>query len=347
MTIKERTLAALRWQEPDRVPLGIYLSHLARGSTERRLREAGLGLIYRLPAHRLEHRQAEILTREYQENGRKLIRRTIRTPVGEVWQTLEPERAYQTSNWIREHFIKGPEDYRAMEYYIRDGVYSSNRDALSQAQREIGEDGVVLVRIAKSPLQEMLIQMMGHERFAIDLAENRERFDSLHAVMAARWQELYELAAAAPAEIVQLADNVTADVVGVRRFEEYLRPEYRKLRAALAGTGKLAAVHMDGRLRALRGAIAAAEFDIVEALTPPPVGDVSIHEARQRWPDKALWVNFTSSVHIEPPEAIAAHTRQLVEEAGTRRGFALSVTEDVPVEALDRSLEVIARVLQE
>jgi hypothetical protein len=50
---------------------------------------------------------------------------------------------------------------------------------------------------------------------------------------------------------------------------------------------------------------------------------------------------------VEPPEAIAAHTRQLVAEAGSRRGFAISVTEDAPVEALERSLGAIAAVLRE
>jgi hypothetical protein len=104
---------------------------------------------------------------------------------------------------------------------------------------------------------------------------------------------------------------------------------------------------MDGRLRSRVDAIAAAEFDIVEAMTPPPMGDVSIREARRRWPRKALWINFTSSMHIEPPAAIEAHTRELLAEAGDKRGFGISVTEDAPVEALERSLAVISRVLRE
>jgi ethanolamine utilization protein EutP (predicted NTPase) len=77
------------------------------------------------------------------------------------------------------------------------------------------------------------------------------------------------------------------------------------------------------------------------------MGDVSVKEAREAFPDKALWINFTSSFHIASPETIEAHTRQLVEEAGTKRGFAISVTEDAPVEALEQSLTVISRVLQD
>jgi hypothetical protein len=124
-------------------------------------------------------------------------------------------------------------------------------------------------------------------------------------------------------------------------------PEYRKLKAKLGGSGKKLAVHMDGRLQSLMKEIGMAEFDILEAMTPSPMGDVSVKEAREAWPDKALWINFTSSIHIEPPKVIEAHTLQLLQEAEGKRGFAISVTEDAPVEALERSLAVISRVLQE
>ncbi|MBS1116926.1 MAG: Uroporphyrinogen decarboxylase, partial [candidate division NC10 bacterium] len=248
MDIKTRILTAMNWGEPDRIPLTVYDWMLPRGMVERQLREAGVGLIVRLPGHRVEHREVEIVSREYRENGRRLIRRTIRTPVGEVWQTLEPDPAYETSNWIHEHFIKGPDDYRVLEFYYRDMVFRDNVPAFREAQRRVGTDGIVLLRIAKSPVQEMLYQMMGLERFAFDYQERRDLFDSLHAAMATRYEELYEFAAESPAEILQLGDNIYSDVVGRERFQRYLMPEYAKIMARIKGTGKLLAVHMDGNL---------------------------------------------------------------------------------------------------
>ena len=347
MNVKERILAAMTWGEPDEVPLTVYDWMLPRGMTERVLREAGVGLIVRLPGHRVTHHRVEILSREYQESGRSLVRRTLRTPVGEVWQTLQSDPAYETSNWILEHFIKGPEDYRVMESYYLDMVFKDNSDVIREAQRRIGTDGLVMLRIAKSPIQEMLYQIMGLERFAVDYQERRDFFDSLHATMVKRYEELYELAARAPVEILQLGDNIYSDMVGRERYRRYLMPEYAKLKARLEGTGKLLAVHMDGNLKSLRTDIGEARFDIVEAMTPPPMGDFSIREARQSWPDKALWINFTSSMHIEPAAAIEAHLRKLLEEAGATRGFGISVTEDAPVRDLEKSLAVISRVLHD
>jgi hypothetical protein len=337
----------MRWEQPDRVPLTVYDWMLPRGNTERLLRDAGVGLIPRLPACRTSHREVEVISREYFEGGRSLIRRTLRTPVGEAWQIIEPDPAYETSNWIHEHFIKGPEDYRVLEFYYKDMVFQENNDAFREGQRRVGDDGLVLLRIPRTPLQEMLYQIMGLDRFAADYQDRRDLFDSLFGAMAKRYEEIYDFAATSPAEIVWCADNIYSDMIGPDRFRRYILPEYAKISARIKSTDKLLAVHMDGTLRSLAPEIGAADCNIIEAMTPPPMGDFSIREARAAWPGKALWLNFTSSMHIESPSAIAEHTRQLLAEAGTIRGFGIGVTEDAPVEALERSLRVIARVLQD
>ena len=348
MDVRERILAAMMGEEPDRIPLTIYEALCRRSYQERLLREAGLGLICRLPAHREQARNVEVSARVYRQAGQAMTRRTIHTPVGEVWQTTTPDISdYGSSEWTLEHYIKGPDDYRVMEFVVRDPAYVDNYDAIRQNTRRIGGDGLVLVRLAKAPLQEMIYCMMGIERFSIDFHERRDLVDSLHAVMKERYRELYELAAGAPVDIIQLADNTTSDVIGRERFRQYLMPVYEELSDCLAGTGKKLAVHMDGRIASLADEVAEARFDIVEALTPAPMGDLSVAEARQCWPDKALWINYTSSMHVAGESEIEAHTRELVEQAGTRRGFAIGVTEDAPAEPLERSLRVIAGVLAE
>ncbi len=346
MDTRERLLTALRGGEPDRVPLTIYDWMLPRGEAERLLRESGVGLIMRPAVHRVEYRQVEFSTREYWDHGRRLLRKGIHTPVGEVFQVVDPEAAYD-STWILEHFIKTPEDYRVMEFMVRDAVYHDNFERLREAQRRIGGDGLVYVRLAKSPIQEMLYQMLGMEQFSIDYHQRRDLFDSLHNAMLERYEELYDFAAEAPVDMILLADNITGDVVGKERFRNYCLPVYKRLKEHLAGTGKLFGVHLDGLLKSLAPEIAEAAFDVVEAMTPPPMGDVAVREAREIWSTKSIWINFTSSMHIEPPDVIEAHTREVLAEAGSRRGFAVGVTEDAPVEALERSLAVISRVLRE
>ena len=116
MDVRERILAAMTWQEPDQIPLTIYDWMIPRGAAERELREMGLGIIQRLPAHREEHRRVHFDSTEYWDQGRHMVRRTICTPVGEVSQVAQLEAAYG-STWILEHYVKRPEDYEVMQQF--------------------------------------------------------------------------------------------------------------------------------------------------------------------------------------------------------------------------------------
>lgn len=347
MDTKERILAALTGGEPDRVPLTVYHWMLPRGRIERILRERGVGLIMHPQPYRVEYRQVEFVRHEYWQNGTKRIRNEIRTPVGDVWQTVADGPYTNVQPWILEHFIKGPDDYRVMEYVFRDEVYVDNCATIREIQRQLGGDGLVFFHLAQVPIQRMLYYLMGFDRFSYDIHFRLDLFDSLHETIAKRYAELYDFAERAPVELVGLGDNITGEVIGEERYRKYCLPLYARLKDRIASSGKLLAVHMDGKLSPLREAIAESPFDIIEAFTPPPMGDVSIKEARRFWPDKGLWLNFTSSVHLEPPEVIEAHARQLLEEAGSKRNFAIGITEDVPVEAFETSLGVLCRVLQE
>ncbi len=348
MTVRQRILEAMFDGTPDQVPLTIYEFLFPRGIHERTMRELGLGLVMRPPAHTVEHRNVEIISKEYWESGRKLIRKTIHTPIGDIWQTLEPDvKAYGDSNWIQAHFIKDADDYRIMEYYINDAAYHKNYQYLDEEIRRIGDDGLVYVRISKSPIQEMLYQMMGMERFSFDYYDRRDLFDSLHETVLKRYRELFTMACDSPVEILLLADNITSDVVGTERYRAYLMPVYQELNRMMAGTGKKLGVHMDGNIASLAQDVALSDFDIMEALTPPPMGDFSIRDARTMWHDKSLWINFTSSVHIESEDRIRAHTRDLLDQAGTSKGFAVGITENAPIHALEKSLPIIAEVLRE
>ena len=72
---------------------------------------------------------------------------------------------------------------------------------------------------------------------------------------------------------------------------------------------------MDGNLRLFREPIAESGIDFLEAFTPSPMFDLSVAEAREAWPDKVLWINYTSCFHIAGTEAIREHTLDLLRQA--------------------------------
>ena len=94
-------------------------------------------------------------------------------------------------------------------------------------------------------------------------------------------------------------------------------------------------------------AVAESGTDIIEAFTPPPDCDVTVREARDAWPEKILWVNFPSSVHLESPEQIRQTTLRILSETAPGDRFLMGVTEDIPEGVRRSSLSVILQTISE
>jgi hypothetical protein len=206
---------------------------------------------------------------------------------------------------------------------------------------------VVLPWSPRTPLQRLWIEYTGIERLSYDLVDCPEAVEGVLDAMLEQSREIVALSAQSEAELVWLPDNITGEIAGTRLFERYLAPYYAQICEILLPAGKIPCCHMDGMLRQIADSVAGTPLPVIEAFTPPPDGNLSVAEAARAWPEKSLWLNFPSSVHLREPDEVAAVTRELVAEAGGRPGFAMGVTENIPASVGARSLAAIADALME
>jgi len=143
---------------------------------------------------------------------------------------------------------------------------------------------------------------------------------------------------------VLCADNVDGFLVSPRFFEKYFMPEYEKQAEVLHKHGKLMAVHMDGRVGSLKHLIAQTPIDIVEGFHPPPMGDVSLGEALELWPDKVIWLAYPGGVYELGPKAVREHALGLLREAGT--GDRLVVEMNTETQVSNENLLALTSVLE-
>jgi len=227
MTLKERIWGAVWGKEIDRVPFTTYPGLFPEREP---LVKAGLiGTMNRCAVYK-ESSTAEIerSSEEYQVGNEKRVRHILRTPVGEISETLRTGGGYGSS--LRcEFFIKEPKDYEVVKYIVRNRQYTPNYDGLRDTEKAVGEDGVVVGNVKYSPIQEMLVLLMGPERFSIDYYERRDLFDSLYDAITEKDREIYKIAAESPAQVVIYGDNITSQMIGLERFEKYVIPRYNEL----------------------------------------------------------------------------------------------------------------------
>ena len=115
-------------------------------------------------------------------------------------------------------------------------------------------------------------------------------------------------------------------LVNPRLFEKYFMPEYEKEAKVLHEHGKLMFVHMDGRRGGSFPSVAKTPIDIIEALHPPPMGDLPLSEALSLFKDKVIWAGYPGSVYTLGPEAVKKHALNLLRDVvpGERLVFQVS-----------------------
>jgi hypothetical protein len=351
MTMRERILAVIKGKKHDRVPFVQY-SGLAGPNEEiwKVIGRNNMGLLRWSGVHRTEHPNCRTESKEIERNGRRGVRNTIHTPEGSIWQERVIEPTYGTSASYA-HYVKEPKDYRVLMAFIRDARVSLDLEHFLRDQRELGDDGVPMVSVGRTPYQQLWVQWVSIQDLALHLVDCPEIMEECFAVLAEHLRKTFEVARQAtreaPIPFINFGDNITAPTIGERNFRRYCVPMYNELADMVADKDIPIFVHMDGTLKPLWKAIGESKVRGLDSLSPPPDNDTSPGQALAMWPYMRVFINFPSSVHLAEPEKVYETARRFLEEAGHSRQFQIQISENVPPGVWKRSFPAIVRAIKD
>ncbi len=343
MTPRQSVEAVLAGSRAERTPFTIYENKISFCAAERQLRNRGLCVVRRdIPVYNTCWPNVTVSSTRYTENGKELTRTEFQTPVGTL-DTIAESAGF--TSWTHKRLFSGPEDYGPLLYFINDMQFEPNYKAFQQAQDLDGGDSFFRGNIGSEPMQQLISGYMGMETFSMEWFDNRDKILKLVDALVSKRREVYPLYADSPALAFNYGGNVTPEIIGLERFEEYYVPHYNEAADVLHQKGKLIGVHFDANCRVIAKAIADTHLDYIEAFTPAPDTDMTLAEARRAWPEKVLWINFPSSVHLASLETIRKTTHNLLAQAGTTENFIMAITEDIPDNLWRANLLEISKVL--
>ena len=330
MTPRERVEQALRGGHTDRVPFTIYECMIPQCAGERQLRNRGCCIVHRLPVFTTHRPNVKTVQEVYWEGERKFTRTRYETPHGAL-STLSEDGGF--TSWRHELLLKRPEDYAAIRFLLRDEVYAPAYAAYARAEAAFGGDAICRANFGLEPMQELISGgVMGMQTYCEEWMERRDEVLRLYEILVANRRKIYPLVAQSPASHANYGGNVTPEIIGKENFEKYFVPHYNEAAEVMHRHGKLIGCLFDANTRILAPAIAGTALDYIEAFTPAPDTDQTLAEARAAWPGKVLWINFPSSVHLQPDAAVEQVAFDLLEQAGPVDGLLVGITEDMPPE---------------
>lgn len=308
------------------------------------MRNRGMCLVKNATVVRLARPNIKVRESVSAESGRRIKRTVYETPAGELDATSADQGF---TRWQQTYLFKTPDDYRALECFIRDEQYTPDYAAYAALDKELGDDFILPVWFGSDPMQCLISHLMGPEAFCIEWMENRDEVLKLYAALYDNRRRLWPMVAASPARYVSCGSNVTVEIVGRERFAQYYLPYFQETAAVLHRAGKRVGYHFDGNCRLLAPAINASGLDYIEAFTPAPDTDMTLAEARAAWPDKVLWINFPSSAHIKPDAEIKGLTVALLAQLPSHAGVLFGITEDMPPDRWRDSCRAIMSGLEQ
>jgi hypothetical protein len=186
--------------------------------------------------------------------------------------------------------------------------------------------------IWRTPLQNILVDLAGLEQFSYHLIDLEDEVLTLYEALLAEFAKIVQIVAEGPGgPFINCPENFTADTLGPSRYEQFLLPVYQKHFPVLHQAGKVIGTHYDGQLSSAKHLVAEAPIDIIESLTEPPEGDMTLTECRKAWPDKGLWNNINVGRFDVTPDELKADIEWRIDEAAPDgRRLALEISEDLP-----------------
>jgi len=231
---------------------------------------------------------------------------------------------------------------------IKNEEYSVNEETIYEVEKNLGEDGIMVSWVPKTPLMEMLYYYYGPEKFTYEFYDRRDLFIEFYEMLKKRYIKICKvLSKISVMKLFEIGDNITSDMVGKERYEKFVMPVYKEVYGIFKEEGKILGSHLDGNLKILKEGIKNSSLDFIDAFTPYPDTDLTLKEARKEWKEKIIVINFPSSFHLKTPCEIKKQTISLVEEAYPGDRFIVNITETVPKQVWQNSFKAINEALIE
>jgi hypothetical protein len=330
-------------ERPDVIPYTIYWWEWRTVQDDpawQAMFEAGLGYTKHVSPVKEIAPDVETIEDSYLENGERINRVMMRSPVGDVCATW-------AHGWNRKFWLETADDYRVMTWIIEHTRLEPDFESFMAEDEQAKPFGVAMPFAGRTPMQRILVDYTGLESFAVHLFDYAAEMMALYDALLRQFRRRIQLVAEGPGRFVSVLENFTAETMGPARFRQFHVPVYEELFPLLHQAGKIVGTHYDGRLAACRDAIATAPVDLIESFTTPPEGDMTLTEARAAWPDKLLWSNINVSTYNLPPEQLRNTVHDMVTQgsaSGTRIAF--EVSEHLPRNWRE-SMPVVLNALRE
>jgi hypothetical protein len=210
-----------------------------------------------------------------------LIRKDrLETPMGALTHTweyrAETGAPFEAERWWKNFDL----EYSAVRFWLEHTEWHLDAGALRAGLDNVGDDGLIIFQLMPSPLKQFhwLAGQTAASYFITDHPREMLALAQLHEKNSLEYLE--EVVDQNGIWVFEVADNLDSLFYPPAWFRELCLPTLRKAADIIHARNKYLFVHACGKLKALAPQFVEARLDCVEGQAPPPLGDWPLAQAR-------------------------------------------------------------------
>jgi len=229
----------------------------------------------------------------YHIDGIRLPEGELRTVSRNVWQDGK-----LVNRRICEFPVKGPEDLRVLTAYIERKHYRADPEAFRQAAERVGHRAEPTVMLNSAGFTELIKVWCGLEGTFYLLADHPAEVEAYLEACDRRDDRQIEAALSLPCRIFNLGDHATNEFTPPPILERYMLPRWQRISRRMTEHGRFVHTHWDGNSRHMLPYLRQTGLHGVEALTPEPMGDMSLEMIKQAVGDELVVLDLLPAIHF-------------------------------------------------
>ena len=367
MTSRERIIAVLRGNKPDRIPWIPLCSWTYFESLPDYREASNWGLPEALKL-RIDFYKNKIRADYMQWGGGSCYRtktsakvevkntrrgNTIYTEYRTPFGSLTSEMVYSETAHTTYHtkdLLENVQDLKIYQYMVENKSYEPIYDGLAEQLNILGEAGVFFISAPPPPLKSFLLGTMRLKNAIYAIYDHKPEFDNLVKAIDSKNQEIYRILAESPGEIFLDAAVTGTGMISPKIFEEYYLPYTKKYAEILHKKGKLYINHASGEpVGNILEMIKMTDIDGLYGLSYPPVGDIKISGVRGGLGENIAVMGGLDSDFIatKTVREIQDRTRFILSDVAPGHNFMLATADDTPYGTPIENLKAVSDVVQE
>ena len=234
--------------------------------------------------------------------GNQMLRHT-HTPIGKLTTTYHlvfDEKGKVINERIEKFPVKTPEDLKIATYVINNCEVSSNLSVFKEYADNMGHRGEPTMFLTSSGFTELVKHHAGLLNTMYLNVDYPEAIEEFLEACDERDNKFVDAALKLPCKIFNLGDHATDEFTPPPLLKKYMLPRWQKISKKLHDNNRFVHSHWDGNSKTILPYLMESGLDSVEALTPAPMGNITLEEIKNAVGDKLVCLDLIPAIYFLP-----------------------------------------------